>query len=82
MRLFDATIFCSRAPLIASTSAEAMAIALELAQSTVSQALKQLKQAGYIYGGINGPPACYCVNRPMATQFKNLTGDLVGGGGA
>src|SRR5512147_1839880 len=34
---------------------------LPLAQSTVSQHLKVLKEAGLIRGEIDGPRVCYCV---------------------
>jgi ArsR family transcriptional regulator, arsenate/arsenite/antimonite-responsive transcriptional repressor len=33
-----------------------------LAQSTVSQHLKVLREAGLIHGEIEGPATCYCVN--------------------
>jgi ArsR family transcriptional regulator len=33
-----------------------------LAQSTVSQHLKVLRQAGLIDGEIDGPATCYCIN--------------------
>ncbi len=33
-----------------------------LAQSTVSQHLKVLREAGLIQGDIEGPATCYCVN--------------------
>lgn len=36
---------------------------LPLAQSTVSQHLKELKNAGLIKGTIEGPKSCYCINR-------------------
>ncbi|MEX1224784.1 MAG: metalloregulator ArsR/SmtB family transcription factor, partial [Pirellulales bacterium] len=36
---------------------------LTLAQSTVSQHLKILKEAGLIEGEIEGPKVCYCVNQ-------------------
>ena len=36
---------------------------LPLAQSTVSQHLKELKSAGLISGTIDGPRSCYCSNR-------------------
>ena len=36
---------------------------LPLAQSTVSQHLKILKEAGLIKGEVQGPSTCYCVNR-------------------
>lgn len=34
-----------------------------LAQSTVSQHLKILKDAGLIQGEVTGPKTCYCVNK-------------------
>ncbi|MEN7549355.1 metalloregulator ArsR/SmtB family transcription factor [Rapidithrix thailandica] len=36
--------------------------ALPLAQSTVSQHLKELKNAGLIKGTIQGPRSCYCID--------------------
>jgi len=38
---------------------------LPLAQSTVSQHLKELKKADLIIGEIEGPKSCYCVNWQM-----------------
>jgi ArsR family transcriptional regulator len=35
---------------------------LPLAQSTVSQHLKELKKAGLVEGEIEGPRTCYCLN--------------------
>ncbi len=35
---------------------------IQLAQPTVSQHLKELKQAGWISGEIEGTAICYCVN--------------------
>lgn len=35
---------------------------LPIAQSTVSQHLKELKAAGLIQGDIDGPRVCYCIN--------------------
>ncbi len=35
---------------------------LPIAQSTVSQHLKELKAAGLIQGEIDGPRVCYCIN--------------------
>jgi len=45
---------------------------LPFAQSTVSQHLKVLKEANLIYGEIDGPRICYCVNQTMVTRFKEL----------
>jgi ArsR family transcriptional regulator len=36
---------------------------LPISQSTVSQHLKELKEAGLIQGEIDGPRVCYCINR-------------------
>ena len=35
---------------------------LPLSQSTVSQHLKELKEAGLIQGSIDGTKVCYCIN--------------------
>lgn len=35
---------------------------LPLSQSTVSQHLKELKEAGLITGTIDGPRVCYCID--------------------
>ncbi|SMP47634.1 transcriptional regulator, ArsR family [Desulfonatronum zhilinae] len=49
---------------------------LPLAQSTVSQHLKLLKDAGLIQGEIDGPRICYCVDKSRLTLFKNLIAKL------
>lgn len=36
--------------------------ALPLAQSTVSQHLRELKEAGFVRGEIDGPRTCYCLD--------------------
>lgn len=41
-----------------------------LAQSTVSQHLKELKAAGLIQGTIDGTSMCYCVNPEMIDLLK------------
>lgn len=43
---------------------------LPLAQSTVSQHLKQLKEAGLIKGEIDGPKVCYCIDYEVLAKFK------------
>lgn len=35
---------------------------LPLAQATVSQHLKELKEAGLIRGDVDGPRVCYCID--------------------
>lgn len=44
---------------------------LPLAQSTVSQHLKELKNAGLITGTIDGPRSCYCINWKAFEKFNN-----------
>ncbi|WP_246252115.1 ArsR/SmtB family transcription factor [Ancylobacter pratisalsi] len=55
---------------------------LTLAQSTVSQHLKVLKEAGLIAGTIEGPRSCYCLDRDafaaLAGEFDTLIGLLSG----
>ena len=45
-----------------------------LAQATVSQHLKVLKDAGLIEGEINGPRTCYCANHARLTRLSDLLG--------
>lgn len=45
---------------------------LPLAQSTVSQHLKILKDAGLIQGEVDGPKVCYCVNDVKLRKLKQL----------
>jgi len=49
---------------------------MTLAQSTVSQHLKILKESGLITGEIDGPKVCYCVNPTTLAQLKELVTDL------
>ncbi len=49
---------------------------LPLAQSTVSQHLKVLKEAGLIRGEIDGPRVCYCVEPRTLRRLKALVGSL------
>ena len=49
---------------------------LPLAQSTVSQHLKQLKEAGLIRGEIDGPRVCYCVEPGTVAQLRALIAAL------
>jgi ArsR family transcriptional regulator, arsenate/arsenite/antimonite-responsive transcriptional repressor len=50
--------------------------ALPLAQSTVSQHLKILKESGLVQGEIDGPKVCYCVNPPAFARLKALVAAL------
>src|SRR6266566_6020838 len=43
---------------------------LGLAQATISQHLKELKNAGLIQGTIEGVSVCYCIDPKVWKQFK------------
>lgn len=49
---------------------------LPLAQSTVSQHLKELKNAGLIQGEISPPRIKYCVNKENWKRAKKLFNEL------
>lgn len=49
---------------------------LPFAQSTVSQHLKVLKEAGLIRGDIDGPRVCYCIEPRALRRLKALVGGL------
>ncbi len=49
---------------------------LPLAQSTVSQHLKILKESGMIQGEIDGPTVCYCINGEKLNALKKLIAAL------
>lgn len=45
-----------------------------LAQSTVSQHLKVLREAGLISGEVEGPATCYCLNEASILWLKEQIG--------
>jgi ArsR family transcriptional regulator len=49
---------------------------LPLAQSTVSQHLKVLKDAGLIVGEVDPPRVCYCLNRRALEDFRRAVATL------
>ncbi len=49
---------------------------LPLAQSTVSQHLKILKESGLIQGEVDGPKVCYCINPAKLQELKTLIAGL------
>ena len=49
---------------------------LPLAQATVSQHLKVLKDAGFIIGETDGTKVCYMVNRIALDKFKSHISEL------
>lgn len=50
---------------------------LPLSQSTVSQHLKELKNAGLIKGEIEGVKICYCIDEKEWLQAKQYLGTLL-----
>ena len=45
---------------------------LPLAQPTISQHLKELKNAGIIKGNIEGNAICYCIDENIFSRFRGL----------
>ncbi|MHB1639277.1 MAG: ArsR/SmtB family transcription factor [Candidatus Dormibacteria bacterium] len=52
--------------------------ALPLAQSTVSEHLRILREAGLVQGDIDGPRVCYCARPERLLRFLELADALVG----
>lgn len=51
---------------------------LPLVQSTVSQHLKVLKDAGLVVGTVDGPRSCYCLNTQKLEHASRLITSLTG----
>ena len=49
---------------------------MPLAQATVSQHLKVLKEAGFVQGEVDGPRTCYCVDPETMKRFMSLVASL------
>ena len=49
---------------------------LPIAQATVSQHLKVLRQAGWIIGVIEGPATSYCLNEENIAWFREKVGEI------
>ena len=49
---------------------------MPLAQATVSQHLKVLKDAGLVQGEVDGPRTCYCVSPEAVKKFLKLAAAL------
>ena|SRR5690606_28509112 len=49
-----------------------LVIEIGLAQPTISQHLKELKQLGLIKGNIEGTSVCYCIDRENWVKMKKL----------
>jgi ArsR family transcriptional regulator len=52
---------------------------LPVAQATVSQHLKILKDAGLVRGEIDGPRVCYCVDHAALDRHQALLASLTAG---
>lgn len=50
---------------------------LPLAQSTVSQHLKELKKCGLVIGEIDGPRSCYCINDDRLVELEELFREII-----
>lgn len=50
---------------------------IPLAQSTVSQHLKVLRQAGLIHGETDGPRVCYCADTARLESLRHLIDGLL-----
>ncbi|PSR05721.1 MAG: transcriptional regulator [Bacteroidetes bacterium SW_10_40_5] len=50
---------------------------LGLAQATISQHLKALKELGIIKGSIEGVSICYCINPEKWAEIKQLFNDFL-----
>ena len=48
-----------------------------LAQSTVSQHLKEMKKAGIITGSVKPPKVCYCINPTVWGEVQKVFGGLL-----
>ena len=53
-----------------------LVLKLPLAQATVSQHLKELKDAGLIRGDIDGPRVCYCIDPAGWDRAKTFLNSL------
>ncbi len=49
---------------------------LPLSQSTVSQHLKELKEAGIIKGSISGTSVCYCIDEKVWNKARKVLDQL------
>lgn len=49
---------------------------INLAQPTISQHLKELKQADLIRGSIDGKSICYCINEKTFSQLTSYVNNI------
>ncbi|MFK7822632.1 MAG: ArsR/SmtB family transcription factor [Oligoflexales bacterium] len=56
--------------------ASSLAEELPLAQSTVSEHLRILRESGLVQGTVDGPKRCYCINQKTLDYLKFLINEL------
>ena len=49
---------------------------LGLAQATISQHLKELKNVGLIQGNVEGTSVCYCINPKVWNRYRQFFGEF------
>lgn len=49
-----------------------------LAQATISQHLRELKNAGLLQGNVEGTSVCYCIHPETYKQFQKMFEELFG----
>jgi ArsR family transcriptional regulator, arsenate/arsenite/antimonite-responsive transcriptional repressor len=49
---------------------------LPLAQSTVSEHLRRLKEVGLVTGDLEGPAICYCIDEKAFAWFQQRVAEL------
>lgn len=54
-----------------------LVIEIGLAQATISQHLRELKQLGIIKGTVEGTSVCYCINPEAWTAMKNKMSEFL-----
>ncbi len=50
---------------------------IPLAQATVSQHLKELKEIGMIKGEVDGPRSCYCIDSGKMAELATQLGEFL-----
>ena len=74
-RLEILRVLASRGTCVCGEVVEVM----PLAQATVSQHLKVLKEAGLIRGRIDGKNSCYCLDPKGISELREALDELLGG---
>ncbi len=52
---------------------------IPLAQATVSQHLKELKNIGLVQGELDGPRSCYCLDPNVVKEFSTILNEFLDG---